>query len=184
MAKTPRKSPGVGRQGDNLASQAAYRAALAVEILDKEKIAAANEIRKRHRKGHEKNGVVLADLDDLYKMRDMAFSEIVIWFKRKFNALGAVFDLGTQFDLFTPTKAGKLDLAAFRQAGMMAGLHHKDRDPPPGLAGEEMNVWLAGYDEGYEARLAAWQAQQEEEAEARAKAKEASGPPAGDDTED
>ena len=107
MAKTPRKSPGVGREGDNLGSQAAYRNALAVEILDKEKIAEATEIRKRHRKGHEKHGVVLADLDDLYKMKDMAFSEIVVWFKRKFNALSAVFDLGTQFELFTPTKGGK-----------------------------------------------------------------------------
>jgi hypothetical protein len=171
-----KKSPGVGRnEGANLPDQAAVRAALAMEILDQEKMADLRELRKRHRKGAEKHGIVLKDLDDLYKMKDMSDEEVVTWFKRKFNTLGAVFQKMTeQFDLFAPRKGAPERIAAFRHQGMMAGLAGKDPVPPPGLAGDESNEWLEGHKEGHSARAEAWAAQQEEAAAAR---KAAGSPP-------
>lgn len=162
-----RSSPGVGRnEGANLADPAAIRKALAIEVLDKERIKAATEMRKRHRKKAEGQGVVLADLDDLYKMKDMGLSEIVIWFRRKFNALGAVFqELGAQYELFTPAKGAKEVKAAHRHAGMMAGLAGKDALPPPGLEPAESNLWLEGHKEGHAARAEAWAEHQEEQQE-------------------
>lgn len=190
MARTPRKSPGVGRDGDNLGDPAAYRNALAMEVLDKERIAAATELRKRHRKGYEKHGVVLADLDDLYKMKDFTDEEIITWFKRKFNALGAVFQkVAEQFDLFAPKKGAPERIAAFRHQGMMAGISGKDAAPPPGLAADESNEWMEGHREGHSARALAWAEQQEEaQAEAQRRKDEAErnkpGQPADDDAED
>src|SRR5437899_3831394 len=98
MPRTKRASPGIGH-GDNLPDSAAVRAALATEVIFQQKKEALREQHKRARKGMEANGVPLADLDTLYKLRDEPDSEIEAWFRRKFAVLGAVFSsLGEQVD--------------------------------------------------------------------------------------
>lgn len=152
MPKPKRASSGVGH-GANFAEPSAILAALATEVLQKEKMDELREQRKRSRKRAEANGVVLADLDLLFKKRDEPLSEIEGWFRRQFATLGAFFtDLPAQFDLFAPKPAAPERRAAFRHAGKMAGLKGEDGTPPPNLEGDELNQWMDGHAEGADAR--------------------------------
>jgi len=155
MSKAPRKSPGVGR-GENLASHEAINNALAMEVLDQEALETVREIRKRHRKNAEQNGVALSDLDDLYKSRDEPISNIVAMIRRKIHYLGSVFHpLRAQTDLFMQASASPEDQHAAKHVGKMAGLKGDPCSPPPALGGEDAQLWIDGHHEGATARAAA-----------------------------
>jgi hypothetical protein len=149
MAKAPRKSPGIGDNSKPI-DQAAVRKALAMSILaDKQKTDLNIRI-KRMRSGFEKEGVPLAELDRLFKMRDEPASEIL----RMFRTLGQVFfafftDLGDQFDLLAPKADAPEERAAYRHAGMMQALKGEKMNPVPGLSGDSLQQMIEGYNEAW-----------------------------------
>lgn len=133
-----------------------YRHALAMQALlgaEKDKM---RERHKRIRKSIEAKGVILKDIDEAYRMKDMSDDEVIMWFKRKAASLGALFTgIVEQFDIFAP-KANPTDRKlAFRHIGLMAGLDGKPATAPPNLAGADLNDWLEGHAEGAESREAA-----------------------------
>lgn len=148
MAKSTRKSPGVGR-GENLASHDAIRTALAMEILDQERLDREKEFRKRHRAGAEKSGVNLSKLDGLFKRRDDQPSDILSDIKSTLHYMGALMmPLRKQYDMFVQaSESVEMQNAAYR-AGDMAGLTGKPAVPPPNLVGEDSQLWLQGHADG------------------------------------
>lgn len=146
-----KSSSGIGHNGD-LPSQGAFRVALATEIIFDEHKKVLRERHKRARKGYEKNGIVLSDVDFLFKHKDDTEAEIENLFRRMWNAAGSHFGaLAQQFDLFTQKATGERK-AAFKHKGLMAGLKLEDNTPPGNLLPDEQNEWLEGYNEGRDAR--------------------------------
>ena len=158
MPKTKRASPALNRTDlTNGPSPQDILAALAMEVLDQEAMVTLRERRKAHRKAYELKGGTLQELDRAFKMTDQPVSEIKAWFRRNFAVLGAVFpDLVTQYDLFT-VKAEPETKAAHRHVGKMAGLTGKAPECPDSLVGEPLQEWMAGWQEGHEARAGAEQ---------------------------
>lgn len=150
-----KKSPGTGR-GENLTSDDAILKALAVEILDQERLDREKEFRKRHRKAAEGNGVVLPDLDALYKRREDPVQDILADFKRRLHYFGAFFKpIRQQFDLFVTSSESVEAQNASAMAGRMAGLTGKPATPPPNLTGEDAQIWLDAHGTAAKARSAA-----------------------------
>lgn len=168
-----RKSPGTGR-GENLADPAEIRRALAIEILDQERLAEQKEFRKRHRSTAEGKGVNLSELDGLYKRRDDPVHDIFADFKRKLYYFGAIFrPLKQQYDLFTKaSESVEMQNAAY-QAGLYAGMSAKPASPPPNLAGEDAQLWLEGHGLGIKDRAAAERERKAEEKKAEEEKKAA-----------
>ncbi|MBU0801417.1 MAG: hypothetical protein KKA05_10520 [Alphaproteobacteria bacterium] len=162
-----KRSPGVGHNsGAPLAKKENILRALAIEILDKERIQELQEVRKLHRKSAEGQSIVLEDLDRLHKMKDMSGAEIEIWFRRQWNTMGSFFSaLFEQYELFAP-KAGAPEVeAANRHLGQMAGLTGKPGTPPPQLVGRDQQIWLEGYGDGLAHRNAGKALLEEEDAD-------------------
>lgn len=158
-----RKSPGVGR-GENLAAPEAIRRALAIEILDQERLDREKEFRKRHRKGAELNGVVLQELDKLYRRREDSVQDIFADFKRALYYAGAIFrPLKQQYDLFIQASDSVEMQNAAYQAGLYAGMSNKPATPPANLSGEDAQLWLEGHGIGLKDRAAAEKERKEEE---------------------
>lgn len=152
-----RASPGVGHNaGSELPKQADFRFHLAMEVLDQEEMAKIRERRKKHRKGAEGKGIVVEDLDRLYKMKDLTPDEVLHWFKRQWNALGSLFsDLNEQFNLFAPKPSAPEERAAFEHAGFMAGIQGKPAVAPPNMVGDNLQKWMKGHGEGAAFRVEA-----------------------------
>lgn len=163
MSKPPRKSPGIGHNGD-LADPAAIRKALAVEILDQELADKLRERRKKHRKAAEGQTVNLAQLDALFRKRKDPITTILSDIKATMHYAGAIFaPLKKQFDLFIEGSASVENQHAAHQAGLFAGLNGESPKPPPNLAGEDIQLWMEGHALGAGSR---------NEAEKEAKAEE------------
>ena len=157
MAKTKRASPAINKNLPNGPSPEDVLSALAMEILDQEAALAIRERRKAHRKEYELKGITLPELDRLYKLKDDPISEVEAWFRRQWNTLGAYFkELPAQMDLFTP-RADPESVAAHRHTGKMQGLQGKPAEAPDGLVGEPLQEFIAGWQEGHEARAGAEQ---------------------------
>ena len=167
MTKSGRRSPAVGR-GENLASHDAIRKALAMEILDQERLDREKEFRKRHRAGAEKSGVNLSKLDMLFKRREDQPNDILADIKSTMHYLGAVIlPLRKQYDMFvTASESVEAQNAAWR-AGEMAGLNGKPAQPPANLVGEDAQLWLEGH--GIAAKVRA-EVERERKAEEKAEA--------------
>lgn len=158
-----KKSPGTGR-GENLTSDEAILKALAVEILDQERLDREKEFRKRHRKAAEANGVVLPDLDALYKRREDPVSDILADMKRRMHYFGAFFKpIRQQFDMFVTASESIEAQNAAAMAGRLAGLNGKPATPPPNLTGEDAQIWLEAHGLATKARAAAEKERKEEE---------------------
>lgn len=150
MAKTPRKSPGIGHNSE-IDSGNVLRA-LATEILDQKAMEEIRERRKRNRKRAEGNGVPLAHLDRLYRMRDEPLSEVENFFRQSWAVMSAFFKpLREQYDLFAPKPEAPERQAAARHAGLMAGVAGLECKPPPNLSGDDQVEWTSGWHEGNEA---------------------------------
>lgn len=148
---TKRASPRPGRDQANDTS-GAYLSALAVEVLDQEQMKIVRERRKVHRATAEGKGVVLGHLDWLYKMRDEEEGEIEKYFRGMWSAATSLFSgLATQMDMFV-VKSPRERLAAFRHKGLMAGLKGDEAEPPKNFAGDQLQAWQDGFNEGAAAR--------------------------------
>jgi len=146
-----RKSPATGRDGNGPSSDDILKA-LATEIIDQQAMTEIKERRKRNRKRAEADGVALAHLDKLYKMRDEPASEIEKFFRLQWQHFSAFFsDLAEQLDLFVP-RLSTPRATAHRHVGKMAGLKGEKDTPPDGYSGDEIQQWMEGYQEGWEAR--------------------------------
>lgn len=151
---TKRASPGVNRNIPNDPDPEAIQRALANEVVMKEAIQLLTEKRKSLRKTAEGEGVVLAELDDLYKRRDDEPDEILAMFRRKWSHFTAFFqDLGDQLDLFTARSVTRSDKAGYEHAGRMAGLTGKPCEAPDGLVGEGLQMWMEGWHTAHERRV-------------------------------
>lgn len=147
MAKTPRKSPGIGHNSE--IDSANVLKALATEILDQKEMDRVRERRKRNRKRAEANGVPLSHLDRLYSMRDAPLSEVENFFRQAWGVMAAFFKpLRDQYDLFQPKPEAPERQAAARHAGLMAGVSGAECKAPVNLSGDDQVEWTAGWHEG------------------------------------
>lgn len=149
----PRKSKLSATIGDNsgdLPDQALYRSALALFVLiEAEKVAMrARHVRLRKRVCESK-GIAQEDIGRMFKMKDMALSEIVQYLKRQSQALGAMFGRSFQLDMFAPDPEA---MDAIRLKGILSGVSAESAVPPATLTNPERNVWLEGHAQGADAR--------------------------------
>jgi hypothetical protein len=153
MTKSKRSSPATGRDSNGPSEEAILKA-LATEVMDQEVMAEVKERRKRNRKRAEADGVSLAHLDKVYKMRDEPASEVEKFFRLQWQHFSAFFtDLAEQLDLFVP-KLSVERRSAHRHVGKMAGLTGKPGKAPDGLTPDEVNMWMDGWHDGDWAREA------------------------------
>lgn len=153
---TRRASPSVGH-GENTPDASAYLKALALEVGMQKRKADLREKHKRVRAAIEGSGVVLKDLDTLYKKRDDSPEEIEGFLRRQFAAFSSLFVGLRRYEFLT--ERGEVDrLESRRLTGRLAGIVAEDDEnarPPAGLIEDELQAWTEGFQEGAAARSAA-----------------------------
>jgi hypothetical protein len=151
-----RASPSVGH-GENTPDASAYLKALALEVGMQKRKDDLREKHKRVRAAIEGSGVVLKDLDTLYKKRNDSPEEIEGWLRRQFAAFSSLFVGLRRYDFLTERdQADRMD--SRRMAGRLAGIVTDDEEsakPPAGLIEDELQAWTEGFQEGAAARSAA-----------------------------
>lgn len=149
MAKPPTGKIG-HNSGQTLPDQKHYRTGLALYVrMDEEKKAMAQRHKRLKKRLIEGAGVAVEDVDRMFKMKDAPQSEVESWLKRQIHALGAVFGLRPQGDLFS---GDPIVLDAIRFRGLNAGIEGKDGVPPPTLDTNEKKAWMEGWHDGIDAR--------------------------------